>query len=201
MPEEEEVLGEEEATAEEEESGGGGGGGLGDLLDFSGGVMDSMVVKLLVGSIVLVAIILVVIGITNWTLQNIMEPTKPGSSEEEVSASESSGDQSDPLKTLNLENDFIITKQQPRSGRMHTVKVHIQLAFGSDGASEISGELQKRLPQIRDRIYGILGSKEIEELSYRNKQKLQDELRVEINKLLMTSYRVQDIYFTDFVIQ
>ena len=52
---EEEVLGEEEATAtEEEESSSDGGGGL---FDFSGGLMDSLAVKLLAGAIVLIAII------------------------------------------------------------------------------------------------------------------------------------------------
>ncbi len=198
MPEEEEeVLSEEEATAEEEE----GGGGLGDLLDFSGGLMDSLVIKILIGAIVLVAIVLIVVGITNWTLKNIMKPTKPGSEDKKVSASEASGGPSEPLQTMNLTKDFIITKQNPRSGRMHTVKIHIYLAFGSEGAGDLRSELKARKPEIRDRIFGILGSKEIEKLTYRNKQNLQDELRAELNKLLSTNYRIQDVYFTDFVIQ
>ncbi len=196
---EEEVLGEEEATAtEEEESSSDGGGGL---FDFSGGLMDSLAVKLLAGAIVLIAIILIVIGITNYVMEAWMVSSQPGK-ESEVSTSGPERRTRDPYATFEMENDFIVSKENPRTSRKKTLKLHIFLAFNPEsGASELKTELAARKPQIRDQIYSILGSKSYERLSYEYQQELKDEIVSEVNKLLRTDYRVQEVFFSEFVVQ
>ena len=198
MPEEE-ILGEEEATAadEEEESAGGGGG----LLDLGGMGMDSMAVKILLGAIVIVAIIVVVIFITNYVLEAWMVGTQP---RDDSDVSETTPDRRtrDPYATMELAQDFIISKENPRTGRTRTMKVRIFLAFNPGrGVGALRSELDARMPQIRDRIYGILGRKSYEELDYAYKQELQDEIVSEINRLLTTDYRIQEVFFSEFVIQ
>ncbi|GEM_PF-5036106 len=199
MAEEEEVLGEEEATATEDEDSG-GGGGLSGLFDFSGGLLDSFVIKILVGAIAVVAVVLIVVFVTNWTLENIMMGTDP-----EATAAEADEDIDDevaagPLETMALD-EFILTRRDPRSGRMHTFQIEMYLAFNPEGERALREELDKRRAQVRDRIYSVLGAREVEELDYAYQDQIKDDLIVELNRILQTRHRIQEIYFTQFVIQ
>ncbi len=197
MAEEEEILGQDADNGRDSSKG--VLGGLGGLFDFSGNLMDSFLPKLLIAAIGIVAIILIVIFITDWTLGNIMLGTDPAMDLQEDEArvdDRASG----PLRTLALEQ-FIITREDPRTGRRRTYQIEMHLAFNPEADRELRPELENRMPQIRDRIYTILGRKEVDELEYRNHQALKDDLEVELNRLLQTSYRIQDIYFTDYVIQ
>ncbi len=196
---EEEVLGEEEATAEEESTEESEGGGLGSLLDFGGGMMDSMVVKLLTGAIVLVAIVLIVIGVSHYMMEALLVGTTPGREDPEVDTAQPTAGR-EPMETMELEGDFMVAKENPRTNRMRTIKITIHLGF-RDGASALRAELQSRMPQIRDRIYSILGSKSYEELDYENLPDLKDDIRTEINTLLVSEYRVQEVFFSDLMIQ
>ena len=66
---------------------------------------------------------------------------------------------------------------------------------------EIEEKLEKRLPQIRDKILMIIPSKTFEELnSSQGKAALRDELIIKLNGMLTNDY-VENIYFTEFVIQ
>lgn len=192
---EEEVLGEEEEIqeAEDEEAAGGG------LMDFTGGLMDSFIVKVLMGAIALVAVVLLVIFVTYWTTNTLWMGTQP-SDQGEVSEQQPGALQHNPYQTFSFENDFIITKQDPRTGRTRTLKLSIVLAFNSENAGAQS-ELQKRKAQIRDLVYGVLGGMNVEELGYENKQAIQDKLVSEINKKLTGGNRIQDVYFSDYVFQ
>lgn len=193
---EEEVLGEEDAVQDEvqEEDEGGGGG----LLDLTGGLLSSFVVKVLLGAIGLVAVVLMVIGITYWTSNTLLMGTQPDQGGE-VSQEQPGALQQNPFQTYTLEEDFVLTKTDPR-GRTRTLKLKIVLAFNQENAS-VQSELEKRRAQIRDLIYGELGSMQVEDLGYANKQQLQDRLVSEINKILTSGNRIQDIYFSNYVFQ
>lgn len=192
---EEEVLGEEEPMEEEGEEEEGEGGGM---MDFAGGIFSSFVVKVLLGAIGLVAVVLMVVFITYWTSNTLLMGSQPDQ-EGEVSQKQPGNLQQNPMQTYELEGDFIITKQDPR-GRSRTLKLKIVLAFNSEN-SGVQGELKKREPQIRDLIYGELGSLRVEEMGYENKQEIQDRLVSEINKILTSGNRIQDVYFADYVFQ
>jgi flagellar basal body-associated protein FliL len=192
---EEEVLGEEEPMEEEGEEEEGEGGGV---MDFAGGMFSSFVVKVLLGAIGLVAVVLMVVFITYWTSNTLLMGSQPDQ-EGQVSQEQPGTLQQSPMQTYALENDFIITKQDPR-GRTRTLKLKIVLAFNSENAG-VQGELKKREPQIRDLIYGELGSMRVEKMGYENKQEIQDRLVSEINKILTSGNRIQDVYFSDYVFQ
>ncbi len=192
---EEEVLGEEEpmeGEAGEEEDGGGG------IMDFASGMFSSFLVKILLGAIGLVAVALMVVLITYYTSSTLLMGTQPDQ-EGEVSQEQPGSLQQNPMQTYELEGEFIITKQDPR-GRNRTLKLTIILAFNQENAA-VKNELKKRTPQIRDLIYGKLGSLRVEEMGYDKKQQIQDMLVSEINKILTSGNRIQDIYFSDYVFQ
>lgn len=192
---EEEILGEEEATREGGEDTESGGG----LFDFSGGMFDSLLVRILLGAIVLVLVVLMSIGVSIWAVEEYMKGNSANEAGE-VKAQQRSGRQQSPLRTFDLENDFIITKKDPRTGRTRTLKLHIKLAYNKANAG-VKSELSARKDQIRDMVYGVLGSRNVEQLNYKNKQDLQDELVSEINKLLTSGNRIQQVYFTNYVYQ
>lgn len=193
---EEEVLGDEEEMQEaEEDEGVAAGGGLMDV----GGLMDSFIVKILMGAIALIAVVLLVVFVTYWTTNTLWMGTKPNN-QSEVTEQQPGALSHNPYQTFSFENDFIITKQDPRTGRTRTLKLQIVLAFNSENAG-VQSELKKRTAQIRDLIYGVLGGLPVEKLGYENKQQLQDKLVSEINKKLTGGNRIQDVYFSDYVFQ
>jgi flagellar basal body-associated protein FliL len=192
---EEEVLGDDDAVQEEEGQDDGGGGGF---MDFTGGLLSSFVIKVLLGAIGLVAVILLVVGVTYYTANSFLMGTQP--SEQQVTQEQPGAIQREPYKTFDLENDFIITKTDPRTGRTRTLKLHLVLAYTQDNAG-VQRELKNRRVQIRDLIYGVLGSMPVEELGYDDKQSVQDRLVSEINKILTSGNRIEDVYFSDFVFQ
>jgi flagellar basal body-associated protein FliL len=191
---EEEVLGEDEEMEDEGDESGGGG-----LMDFTGGLMDSFLVKILLGAIALVAVVLLVIFITYWTTNTLWMGTQPDQ-KGQVSEEQPGALQHNPYQTFGFENDFIITKRDPRTGRTRTLKLKIVLAFNSENAG-VKNELKKRQPQIRDLIYGVIGGMNVEQLGYEHKQTIQDKLVSEINKKLTGGNRIQDVYFSNYVFQ
>ncbi|MFB6354931.1 MAG: flagellar basal body-associated protein FliL [bacterium] len=197
MPEEE-VLGEEDAVQEEVDDTGDdeGEGGMGGLFSLEGG-LNSTLVQILLGTIGVVALVFIVIGAVWWTNSVMVSNTKP---EEEKSVEKKRTAGQEPLKYFPLKNDFVITKQTP-SGRTRTLKASIYLAFPADQASTVKSELKARKPQIRDLITGILGSKNVEELRYDNRQQLKDEIVNEVNKILTRGGRVQKVFFNEYVFQ
>ena len=69
------------------------------------------------------------------------------------------------------------------------------------GNPELQTEITKRMPQIRDSILMILPSKRFDEISsVEGKTALRDEILEKLNSLLTTG-KITNIYFKEFVVQ
>lgn len=80
----------------------------------------------------------------------------------------------------------------------HYVKAALTLELDSE---EVTEEVNKRMPQIRDSILLLVGNKTYEELQdLQGKRQLKAELTSKINAILQSG-SVKSIYFTDFVVQ
>jgi flagellar FliL protein len=67
--------------------------------------------------------------------------------------------------------------------------------------TKLEEELSSRLPQIRDLIIGLLGSKTFDDIrTIEGKNFLREEMLLRINALLVTG-KVRRIFFTEFVVQ
>ena len=65
---------------------------------------------------------------------------------------------------------------------------------------ELTDEIEKRLPQLRDTILVLLSSKRFDQIAdIDGKHRLRDEIMQTINSLLTTG-RIKNVYFTNFVI-
>ena len=90
--------------------------------------------------------------------------------------------------TVNLKSD---------SGSRY-LKATISLELNGE---ELSIELDKKSPVIRDRIIRILTSKTLEEISSKKgKKKVSDQIMDTLNAMIVDG-QVKGIYFTEFVIQ
>ena len=70
-----------------------------------------------------------------------------------------------------------------------------------EDSEELTPELDKKTPMIRDIIISILSSKTVEEITTaKGKEKLKEEIINEINKHLEDG-QIRHVYFTEFVIQ
>jgi flagellar FliL protein len=91
---------------------------------------------------------------------------------------------------------FIVNIVDRERDRFLKLKTEIELA---DPA--VSAELEQRLPQIRDLIIGLLGSKSFEDVrTIEGKNFLREEMLLRINSLLVTG-KARRVYFTEFVVQ
>jgi flagellar protein FliL len=91
---------------------------------------------------------------------------------------------------------FIVNLADEGGGRYLRVSMQLEL---SD--KELEKEMEKLLPKIRDSILMILPSKKSEDIrTSEGKSKVRDEIIVAINGSLTTG-TVENLYFTEFVIQ
>lgn len=98
-----------------------------------------------------------------------------------------------PIKPIDT---FIVNMADTERERY--LKITLQLELSN---AEADGEINKRMPQVKDLVLTFLPTKTAAELqSMEGKQQLREELMTKINDLLSTG-RVTNIYFTDFVIQ
>jgi flagellar FliL protein len=80
----------------------------------------------------------------------------------------------------------------------HYVKTSITVELTNEA---VQGEVQQRMPQMRDAILLLIGNKTFEELQdLQGKKQLKAELQDRINSFLQTG-KVVSIYFTNFVVQ
>lgn len=78
------------------------------------------------------------------------------------------------------------------------LKAKIELELDSENTT---AEINKRLPQLRDNILTTLSSKSFEEIgTLEGKYQLRAELKASLNQYLTTG-KVINIYFTDFIVQ
>jgi flagellar protein FliL len=80
----------------------------------------------------------------------------------------------------------------------HYVKTSLTLELTN---AEVKGEVEKRMPQIRDAILLLIGNKTFEELQdLQGKKQLKAEMTSKINSFLKAG-KVKAVYFTNFVVQ
>ena len=91
---------------------------------------------------------------------------------------------------------FVVNLADTEPPRYLKVKIDIE----SDSSKE-NEEYKKRLPQIRDAVLTILGSKTYKEIyDSEGKRKLKEEVILKVNQAV-SGFKVKTIYFTEFVIQ
>ena len=91
---------------------------------------------------------------------------------------------------------FVVNIRDGDRDRYLKLKAELEIS-GSDTAEEIS----QRMPQIRDLVISLLGSKSFEDIrTIEGKNFLREELLLRVNSLLSTG-SVNRIFFTEFVVQ
>ncbi len=84
------------------------------------------------------------------------------------------------------------------NGRDRYLKIKAELELRTP---EVAKELDSRLPQVRDLVIGLLGSKSFEEVrSMEGKNFLRQEMLHRINSLLVKG-KARRVFFTEFVVQ
>lgn len=80
----------------------------------------------------------------------------------------------------------------------HYVKASLTVELTNE---EVKGEVEKRMPQMRDAILLLIGNKTFEELQdLQGKKQLKAEITSKINSFLKAG-KVKAVYFTNFVVQ
>jgi flagellar FliL protein len=133
-------------------------------------------------------------GLVGWLLLSAPSPDEAGL--EAISTEEAAGETEDAMaQTFPLET-FVVNLNDP--GGKRYLKTNIELEYVDEPLGE---ELTRRLPQLRDLILLLLSSKSLEEIqSVDGKISLRRELILRINQTL-TSGKIRNLYFTQFVIQ
>ncbi|WP_456380653.1 flagellar basal body-associated protein FliL [Hydrogenimonas sp.] len=91
---------------------------------------------------------------------------------------------------------FTVNLMSENGRRFLVVKMNLE----EDG-EELTPELDKKTPLIRDIVISILSSKTVEEITTaKGKEKLKEEIIAQINRHLEDG-EIRHIYFTEFVIQ
>ena len=82
--------------------------------------------------------------------------------------------------------------------KMRYLKIKMEIESSEAKANE---EYEKRLPQLRDTILAVLTNKNSKDiLDSEGKEKLRAEMKEKMNGFL-TTFQIQNIYFSEFVIQ
>jgi flagellar FliL protein len=82
--------------------------------------------------------------------------------------------------------------------KLRYLKIRINLESAEEKPNE---EYDKRLPQLRDQILTVLSTKSQKDIvDSEGKKKLREEITNRVNQLL-TQFKIQTVYFSEFVIQ
>ncbi len=93
-------------------------------------------------------------------------------------------------------DSFVVNISDRERDRYLKLKAELELSV-----PEVSDELDQRMPQIRDLIISLLGSKSFEEVrTIEGKNFLREEILLRINALLISG-KVKRVFFTEFVVQ
>lgn len=115
------------------------------------------------------------------------------SPEQEQAELEKQAKQVGPMVSM---DSFIVNIMDDQESRYLKATITIEV----DG-EEASMEITQRMPQVKDAVLLLLGSKTFGEISdLQGKLQLRAELINEINRILLKG-KVKRIYFTDFVVQ
>jgi flagellar FliL protein len=162
--------------------------------------------------IIIAVLVLIIVGgaVVAFLLMGEEEHPAPAAVEhvappvEQKAASSRSREDSDDMGSRKLSDigilyplDTFTVNLKSDAGRRY-LKATISLELNGQ---ELSMELDKKAPVIRDRIIRILTSKTIEEISSKKgKQKVSDQI-VDTLNAMMSDGSIKGIYFTEFVIQ
>ncbi|MBE8372933.1 flagellar basal body-associated FliL family protein [Leptospira borgpetersenii serovar Hardjo-bovis] len=102
-----------------------------------------------------------------------------------------------PLANYNFTEEFRINTSD--KGEAHFVKM--KLAFGIAKEDQtLSAELEERNAQMRDLINLIVGRKSKDELiNIEDQLDLREEIKAQVNHIL-TEGKIQEVYFTEFIV-
>ncbi len=93
-------------------------------------------------------------------------------------------------------DQFIVNLYNEGSSRYLKTTINFELS-----SEELSAEMDKKKPLIRDIVIKALSAKTYEEIStIKGKENLKDEIVSKVNQVL-TDGQVNNLFFTDFVIQ
>jgi len=116
--------------------------------------------------------------------------------DEVIDVSRHSKAENEPKSLMTKLDSLIVNLNEMDTTRY--LKVELQLSYKG---AEIQDELEARNAQIRDLCIGILSSKSYSDVEgATGKQRLKEELIFGINEIL-TSGQIDQIYFTNFVVQ
>jgi len=91
---------------------------------------------------------------------------------------------------------FLVNLMDPAQLRYLKITLHVE-----SNQEKPNEEYEKRLPQLRDAILIILSSKNYKDImDSEGKTSLREEIKTKMNQLLV-DLKVQNIYFTEFVVQ
>ena len=93
-------------------------------------------------------------------------------------------------------SQFIVNLLSENGSRFLKTSIDLEM-----DKTELSAELDKKKPLIRDIIIRTLSSKTFEEVStMKGKDRLKDEIVNKVNDVL-TDGQIKNIFFTDFIVQ
>ncbi len=93
-------------------------------------------------------------------------------------------------------SQFIVNLLSENGSRFLKTTINLEM-----DKPELSNELDKKKPLIRDIIIRILSSKTFEEVStMKGKSRLKDEIVNKVNNVLADG-QIRDVFFTDFIVQ
>lgn len=99
---------------------------------------------------------------------------------------------------VSLGNDILVNIRS-EEGMEHFLKTNIVLEL--DSGEKTGEEVSKRIPQIRDLVINVLASKTKEKIIEKEgKDQVRSEIINSINQL-MTTGKIRNVYFQDFIIQ
>ncbi|WP_456453085.1 flagellar basal body-associated protein FliL [Hydrogenimonas sp.] len=91
---------------------------------------------------------------------------------------------------------FTVNLMSENGRRFLVVKMNLE-----EDSEELTPELDKKTPLVRDIVISILSSKTVEEITTaKGKEKLKEEIIAQINRHLNDG-EIRHVYFTEFVIQ
>jgi flagellar FliL protein len=140
--------------------------------------------------ILLVVLLLAGGGVVGWMMMRGDKDTTGAAAGSKPAAQEVDEGISYPMDT------FVTNLADP--GGKRYIKTKITLEYTDE---KLGDELKQRLPQLRDVILSLLGSKTLADIQgIDGKIALRTELIRQINQILKTG-KIRNLYFTEFVIQ
>lgn len=126
-----------------------------------------------------------------WTKMSALSTQAPPAGEEVVEEEEA--EEIGPLYSLGT---LIVNLADEGGNRYLRVSIELELEM-----AEMTEEIEKRLPQVRDSILMILPTKTFNDINTTpGKIAVRDELLTAMNDIV-TSGEIKNLYFTEFVVQ